>query len=180
MDSPPTAELSRPPQQPLPSEEMSSSRRLAMKNIRKTVIPVLSVFELMRWMSRYCRKVVSTRCSRNRGIPTRSTSRITEVFLSDANDVGDKIGDKTDTGIDYPEGVGICSTVQAVDDEIESTNRFAVVVLEVRSVVLVDGREFLNEHNLREAEGTFHRIYKTISDKPEKVVKYKCTPPAVG
>ena len=38
------------------------------------------------------------------------------------------------------------------------------------------GREFLNEHNLLEAEETLQRIYETISDKPEKMIKYENAP----
>ncbi len=38
------------------------------------------------------------------------------------------------------------------------------------------GEEFLEAHNLLAAEETFQRIYKTISDKPEKMVKYENTP----
>ncbi|WP_435157326.1 PadR family transcriptional regulator [Haladaptatus sp. DFWS20] len=39
-----------------------------------------------------------------------------------------------------------------------------------------DGREFLKAHNLLEAEETLQRIYETISDKPEKMVKYENAP----
>ena len=39
-----------------------------------------------------------------------------------------------------------------------------------------DGREFLNEHNLLRAEETLQRIYETISNKPEKMVKYENAP----
>jgi DNA-binding MarR family transcriptional regulator len=39
-----------------------------------------------------------------------------------------------------------------------------------------DGREFLEEHNLLAAEETLQRIYETISDKPEKMVKYENAP----
>ena len=35
------------------------------------------------------------------------------------------------------------------------------------------GREFLEEHNLLAAEETLQQIYDTISDKPEKMVKYE-------
>ncbi|WP_049998646.1 MarR family transcriptional regulator [Halococcus sediminicola] len=38
------------------------------------------------------------------------------------------------------------------------------------------GREFLDEHNLLEAEETLQRIYETISDKPEKMIKYENAP----
>ncbi len=38
------------------------------------------------------------------------------------------------------------------------------------------GRDFLDEHNLLEAEETLQRIYKTISDKPEKMIKYENAP----
>ena len=38
------------------------------------------------------------------------------------------------------------------------------------------GREFLNDHNLLAAEKTLQRIYDTISDKPEKMVKYENAP----
>ncbi|WP_430639651.1 PadR family transcriptional regulator [Haloferax volcanii] len=39
-----------------------------------------------------------------------------------------------------------------------------------------DGREFLNDHNLLAAEETLQQIYETISDKPEKMVKYENAP----
>jgi DNA-binding MarR family transcriptional regulator len=39
-----------------------------------------------------------------------------------------------------------------------------------------EGREFLEEHNLLAAEETLQRIYGTISDKPEKMVKYENAP----
>ncbi|WP_160135355.1 PadR family transcriptional regulator [Halococcus salsus] len=39
-----------------------------------------------------------------------------------------------------------------------------------------EGREFLDEHNLLKAEETLQRIYETISDKPEKMVKYENAP----
>jgi DNA-binding PadR family transcriptional regulator len=39
-----------------------------------------------------------------------------------------------------------------------------------------DGREFLKEHNLLAAEETLQQIYETISDKPEKMVKYENAP----
>ncbi|MCH7660544.1 MAG: PadR family transcriptional regulator [Euryarchaeota archaeon] len=39
-----------------------------------------------------------------------------------------------------------------------------------------EGREFLNDHNLLAAEETLQRIYDTISDKPEKMVKYENAP----
>ena len=38
------------------------------------------------------------------------------------------------------------------------------------------GREFLDEHNLLRAEETLQRIYETISDKSEKMVKYENAP----
>ncbi len=38
------------------------------------------------------------------------------------------------------------------------------------------GREFLDEHNLLAAEETLQRIYETIDDKPEKMVKYENAP----
>jgi DNA-binding MarR family transcriptional regulator len=38
------------------------------------------------------------------------------------------------------------------------------------------GREFLNDHNLLAVEETFQQIYNTISDKPEKMVKYENAP----
>jgi len=40
-----------------------------------------------------------------------------------------------------------------------------------------EGREFLAEHNLLAAEETLQQIYDTISDKPEKMVKYENAPP---
>jgi DNA-binding MarR family transcriptional regulator len=39
-----------------------------------------------------------------------------------------------------------------------------------------EGREFLEEHNLLAAEETLQRIYDTIADKPEKMVKYENAP----
>jgi predicted ArsR family transcriptional regulator len=39
-----------------------------------------------------------------------------------------------------------------------------------------EGREFLKEHNLLTAEDTLQQIYDTISDKPEKMVKYENAP----
>ncbi|WP_117592524.1 MarR family transcriptional regulator [Haloprofundus halophilus] len=39
-----------------------------------------------------------------------------------------------------------------------------------------EGREFLDEHNLVAAEDTLQRIYETISDKPEKMIKYENAP----
>ncbi|ELZ33264.1 hypothetical protein [Halorubrum tebenquichense] len=39
-----------------------------------------------------------------------------------------------------------------------------------------EGREFLEEHNLLAAEETLQQIYDTISDKPEKMVKYEKAP----
>ncbi|WP_049985893.1 MarR family transcriptional regulator [Halobellus rufus] len=39
-----------------------------------------------------------------------------------------------------------------------------------------EGRVFLEEHNLLAAEETLQRIYETISDKPEKMVKYENAP----
>jgi len=38
------------------------------------------------------------------------------------------------------------------------------------------GRVFLEEHNLLAAEETLQRIYDTIGDKPEKMVKYENAP----
>ncbi|SIR65980.1 Transcriptional regulator PadR-like family protein [Haladaptatus litoreus] len=43
-----------------------------------------------------------------------------------------------------------------------------------------DGREFLESHNLLEAEETLQRIYETISDKPDKMVKYENAPRPSG
>ena len=39
-----------------------------------------------------------------------------------------------------------------------------------------EGRGFLNDHNLLAAEETLQQIYETISDKPEKMVKYENAP----
>jgi DNA-binding MarR family transcriptional regulator len=39
-----------------------------------------------------------------------------------------------------------------------------------------EGRKFLEEHNLLAAEETLQQIYETISDKPEKMVKYENVP----
>jgi DNA-binding transcriptional ArsR family regulator len=39
-----------------------------------------------------------------------------------------------------------------------------------------EGRQFLAEHNLLATEETLQQIYDTISDKPEKMVKYENAP----
>ena len=39
-----------------------------------------------------------------------------------------------------------------------------------------EGRAFLDEHNLLAAEATLQRIYESIGDKPEKMVKYENAP----
>lgn len=39
-----------------------------------------------------------------------------------------------------------------------------------------EGREFLEAHNLLQAKETLQRIYETISDKSEKMVKYENAP----
>ncbi len=39
-----------------------------------------------------------------------------------------------------------------------------------------EGREFLKDHNLIAAEETLQQIYETISNKPEKMVKYENAP----
>ena len=39
-----------------------------------------------------------------------------------------------------------------------------------------EGRTFLEEHNLLAAEETLQQIYETISEKPEKMVKYENAP----
>ena len=39
-----------------------------------------------------------------------------------------------------------------------------------------EGREFLEEHNLLAAKETLQQIYDTLSDKPEKMVKYENVP----
>ena len=39
-----------------------------------------------------------------------------------------------------------------------------------------EGREFLDAHNLLAAEETLQQIYDTISNKPEKMVKYENAP----
>ncbi|WP_440769212.1 PadR family transcriptional regulator [Natronorubrum sp. DTA28] len=39
-----------------------------------------------------------------------------------------------------------------------------------------DGRAFLETHDVLAAEETLQRIYETISDKPEKMVKYENAP----
>ena len=38
------------------------------------------------------------------------------------------------------------------------------------------GREFLEDHSLLAAEETLQRIHETISDKPEKMVRYENAP----
>lgn len=39
-----------------------------------------------------------------------------------------------------------------------------------------EGRQFLDEHNLLRAEETLQRVYETISDKSDKMVKYENAP----
>lgn len=39
-----------------------------------------------------------------------------------------------------------------------------------------EGRQFLENHDLLKAEETLQRIYETVSDKPEKMVKYENAP----
>jgi DNA-binding MarR family transcriptional regulator len=39
-----------------------------------------------------------------------------------------------------------------------------------------EGRKFFTAHNLLEAEETLQRIYETISDKPDKMLKYENAP----
>jgi DNA-binding MarR family transcriptional regulator len=39
-----------------------------------------------------------------------------------------------------------------------------------------EGREFLAAHNLLAGEETLQQIYDTISDKPEKMIKYEDAP----
>ncbi|WP_225333694.1 winged helix-turn-helix domain-containing protein [Halomicrobium urmianum] len=39
-----------------------------------------------------------------------------------------------------------------------------------------EGRAFLEDHNLLAAEETLRQIYDTISDKPDKMVKYENAP----
>jgi DNA-binding MarR family transcriptional regulator len=39
-----------------------------------------------------------------------------------------------------------------------------------------EGRKFLDDHNLLAAEETLQQIYETITDKPEKMVKYENAP----
>ncbi|MXV62322.1 PadR family transcriptional regulator [Natronorubrum sp. JWXQ-INN-674] len=39
-----------------------------------------------------------------------------------------------------------------------------------------EGRAFLEDHNLFAAEETLQRIYETISDKPEKMIRYENAP----
>ncbi|USZ71491.1 MarR family winged helix-turn-helix transcriptional regulator [Natronosalvus halobius] len=39
-----------------------------------------------------------------------------------------------------------------------------------------EGREFLEAHNLLAAEETLQRIYESITEKPEKMVKYENAP----
>jgi len=39
-----------------------------------------------------------------------------------------------------------------------------------------EGRAFLEDHNLLAAEETLRRIYDTIADKPDKMVKYENAP----
>ncbi|MCU4801668.1 helix-turn-helix domain-containing protein [Halobacteria archaeon HArc-gm2] len=39
-----------------------------------------------------------------------------------------------------------------------------------------EGRQFLDDHNLLQAEETLQRMYETITDKPEKMVKYENAP----
>ncbi|WP_049925508.1 helix-turn-helix transcriptional regulator [Halopiger goleimassiliensis] len=39
-----------------------------------------------------------------------------------------------------------------------------------------EGRAFLEEHNLLAAEETLERLYESITDRPEKMVKYENAP----
>ena len=39
-----------------------------------------------------------------------------------------------------------------------------------------EGQTFLDEHNLLDAEETLQQIYETITDKPEKMIKYEHAP----
>ncbi|ELY87835.1 hypothetical protein C483_18098 [Natrialba hulunbeirensis JCM 10989] len=39
-----------------------------------------------------------------------------------------------------------------------------------------DGRQFLDEHNVLAAEETLQQLYETISDKPEKMIRYENAP----
>lgn len=39
-----------------------------------------------------------------------------------------------------------------------------------------EGRAFLENHNLLRAEETLQQIYETITDKPEKMIKYENAP----
>jgi DNA-binding MarR family transcriptional regulator len=43
-----------------------------------------------------------------------------------------------------------------------------------------EGRAFLEEHNLLAAEETLRRIYETISDKSEKMIRYENAPRPEG
>jgi hypothetical protein len=63
---------------------------------------------------------------------------------------------------------------------LDNTERRTVVVSSPYGALNVasteDGRAFLEEHNLLAAEETLQQIYDTISDKPEKMVKYENAP----
>lgn len=39
-----------------------------------------------------------------------------------------------------------------------------------------EGRAFLEEHTLLQAEGTLHDVYDSIADKPEKMRRYEAAP----
>jgi hypothetical protein len=63
---------------------------------------------------------------------------------------------------------------------LDNTERRTVVVSSpsgaLNAASTEDGRAFLEEHNLLAAEETLQQIYDTISDKPEKMVKYENAP----
>jgi DNA-binding MarR family transcriptional regulator len=67
-------------------------------------------------------------------------------------------------------GAGIVKEVDLGDDECRQDypRKFYGLTEE--------GREFLDVHNLIAAEETLQQIYETISDKPEKMIKYENVP----
>jgi DNA-binding MarR family transcriptional regulator len=66
--------------------------------------------------------------------------------------------------------VGIVSEITIDDDQRREGSPWKFYGL------TEEGREFLEKHNLLAAEDTLQQIYDTISDKPEKMIKYENAP----
>jgi predicted transcriptional regulator len=67
-------------------------------------------------------------------------------------------------------GVGIVESVALDDDRRRQGYPWKFYGL------TEEGRAFLEEHNLLAAEETLQQIYETISDRPEKMLKYENAP----